>query len=93
MNNEYGKEVRAVFLETVEEIGTDCDVAGEQRKAIRSEDKNGVVSFAFADEFAIKPGDSIREIATESYFAVLGTRSLSAAGQFHYFQVRVDYTS
>jgi hypothetical protein len=74
-------------------MGTLCDVAWESRNAIKTDDGDGTTSFAFADEFAIRAGDTSRETSTESYFAVIDAEPIAAAGSFHYFQVRVDYIS
>jgi hypothetical protein len=88
MSNEIGKETRAAFLEILEEMGTDCQAGGESRKAMITENKEDrTYAFCFADEFAVKAGDKIKNWATEADFTVTRTRSLPAAGSFHYFEV------
>jgi hypothetical protein len=88
MSNDIGKETRAAFLEILEEMGTECQAGGESRKAMITENKQErTYAFCFADEFAVKPGDKIKNWVTETNFTVIRTRSLSAAGSFHYFEV------
>ena len=88
MSNEMGRETRAAFLEILEEMGTECQAGGENRKAMITEDKQErTYVFCFSDEFAMKPGDKIKNWVTEADFTVIRTRALSAAGSFHYFEV------
>jgi hypothetical protein len=61
MSDEIGKETRAGFLEILQEMGTDCQAGGESRKAMITENKQErTYAFCFADEFAVKPGDKIK---------------------------------
>ncbi len=88
MSNEIGDEMRAAFLDMLEMIGTDCQAAGESRKALVQEDKKtGATLFKFADEFPIKAGDKIKNRATEADFSVLQARPVSKAGSYHHFEV------
>ena len=77
MSNEIGKGLRVAFLEMLKSMGTDCDVRGGVRSALKqTKMKEGYVVFQFADEFALDVGDRITEIAIESRFDV--ATSLSA---------------
>jgi hypothetical protein len=94
MSNEIGKEFRAAFLEMLELMGTDCDVRGESRRALKqTKMKEGYVVFQFDDEFALDVGDRITEHATESHFDVVDMEAVSKAGAFHHFQVTTERVS
>jgi hypothetical protein len=94
MANEIGKALRDAFLEMLELIGTDCDVRGELRPALKqTEIKAGYVVFQFADEFALEVGDRIIEPATESHFDVIEMQPVSKAGTFHHFEVTTELVS
>jgi hypothetical protein len=91
MSNEAGKELRDAFLEMLEEMGTECDVRGELRRALKqTKMKEGYVVFQFADEFALDVGDRIRETTIESYFEVVDMEPISAAGVFNHFEVTTE---
>jgi hypothetical protein len=88
MNNEMGQGARDAFLELLEMAGTKCDVRGQCRAAIKQERKKpGFIVFQFADEFALKVGDRIREVASETYFDVVGFDSPTVAGLPNRFEV------
>ncbi len=94
MDNEIGKEFRAAFLEMLKLMGTDCDVHGEVRPALKqTKSKEGYVVFQFADEFALDVGDRIIEIATESHFDVIEMQPVSKAGAFNHFAVTTELTA
>jgi hypothetical protein len=94
MSNEIGKNFRAAFLEMLELMGTDCDVRGESRRALKqTKMKEGYTVFQFADEFALDVGDRITEHATESHFDVVGMEAVSKAGAFQHFQVTTERVS
>jgi len=94
MSNEIGKDYRAAFLETLELMGTDCDVRGEPRRALKqTKMKEGYTVFEFADEFALDVGDRITEHATESHFDVVDMEAVSQAGAFQQFQVTTERVS
>ena len=91
MANEIGKAFRDAFLEILREVGTDCDVRGELRRALKqTKIKEGYVVFQFADEFALDVGDRIIETATESHFDVIEMQPVSKAGTFHHFAVTTE---
>jgi hypothetical protein len=81
-----GQTARYAFMEAIKLGGATCDAGGEQRKAIKDQ-KAGSTIFMFPEEFSLKRGDKIREIATESYFTVVEFRPVSAADSFMYFEV------
>lgn len=83
---DIGKTARYAFLKGLELGGTTCDAGGEQRKAIKDQGATRTI-FMFPDEFALKRGDKIREIATESYFTVEDVRPVASADSFLYFEV------
>ena len=67
MRDEVGEDLRAAFLEMLDLAGTECDVRGERRRALKQvKKKEGYVVFQFADEFAIEVGGRFMEIATET---------------------------
>lgn len=82
-----GDELRKGFLILLEEAGTDCDAGGEPRKALLQKAEYGMMKFKFADEFAIKEGDRIRNCKTEQLFAVTGCEPVSKMNTFHHFEV------
>jgi hypothetical protein len=92
MSNEIGNDFRAAFLETLELTGTECDVRGESRRALK-QTKEGYIVFQFADEFALDVGDRITEHATESHFDVVDMEAVSTAGAFQHFQVTTERVS
>jgi hypothetical protein len=88
MSDELGKEARKAFVEMVRLAGTDCDVRGERKRGIKqTRKKPGYIVFQFPDEFAIRLGDRIREIATETSFDVVDLESQSAGGVYNRFEV------
>jgi len=88
MSDELGKEARNAFVQMVQSAGTDCDVRGERKRGIKqTRKKPGYIVFQFPDEFAIRVGDRIREIATETSFDVVDLESQSAAGVYNRFEV------
>jgi hypothetical protein len=94
MANEIGNAFRDGFLEVLKVMGTDCDVRGELRRALKqTKIKEGYVVFKFADEFALDVGDRIIEIATESHFDVIEMQPVSKAGAFHHFAVTTELTA
>ncbi len=72
-------------------MGTNCDVRGELRQALKqTKMKDGYVVFQFADEFALDVGDRIRETTIESYFEVVDMEPISKAGVFNHFEVTTE---
>ena len=91
MRDEVGEDFRAAFLEMLEVAGTECDVRGERRRALKqTKKKEGYVVFQFADEFAIEVGDRFMETATETRFDVVDVESVSVAGVFQHFEVTAE---
>jgi hypothetical protein len=91
MSDEAGKLFRQAFLDTLQIMGTECDVRGELRRALKQmKKKEGYVVFQFADEFALEVGDRIRETTIESYFEVVDMEPISKAGVFHHFEVTTE---
>ena len=94
MSNEIGTTFRHAFLEMLQLMGTDCDVRGELRPALKqAKMKKGYVVFQFADEFALEVGDRIIETATESHFDVIEMQPVSNAGTFYHFEVTTELVS
>jgi hypothetical protein len=92
MSNEAGRGLRAAFLELLAEMGTECDVRKELRRAVKqSEMKEGYVVFQFPDEFALEVGDRIRETTIEGYFDVVDMKPISSAGVFNHFEVTTEW--
>jgi len=91
MKDVAGRGLREAFLDALELMGTDCDVRGEPRRALKqTQIKEGYVVFQFADEFALEVGDQIRETTIESYFEVVDMEPISAAGVFNQFEVTTE---
>ncbi len=91
MRDEVGEDFRTAFLETLEVAGTECDVHGERRRALKqTKKKEGYVVLQFADEFAIEVGDRFMETATETRFDVVDVESVSVAGVFQHFEVTAE---
>jgi hypothetical protein len=94
MSNEIGETFRAAFLEMLQHMGTDCDVRGDHRRALKqTKMKDGYIVFQFADEFPLEVGDRITEHATESHFDVVDMEPVSKAGAFYNFQVTTERVS
>jgi hypothetical protein len=89
MRNQVADLARRGFNQSLEWMGTLCDVGGEQRKATKGK-KSGRTIFGFPEEFPLKRGDRVREIATESYFTVVDMEPVSAGGEFVYFRVTTE---
>jgi hypothetical protein len=82
-----GKSAREAFLLALKLGGTTCDVSGEERKAVKDHGDGTATRFMFVEEFPLKIGDKIREVATESYFTVTEMQPVAAADCFLYFEV------
>ena len=63
-------------------------MGGEKRRALVEENKSeGYTVFKFAEEFAIQPGDKVKNWATEKEFEVIDAQPVSRGGAFHHFEV------
>jgi hypothetical protein len=94
MNSGIGEIARTAWEKALELAGTECDAGGERRRAVKIKMKGAATTvFQFAEEFALKRGDKIREIATESYFTVIEAEPISQAGVFNHFEVTTQRTS
>ena len=88
MTNPVGDASRVAFLELLATQGTDCHAGGEIRRALVEEIRNeGYTMFKFADEFAIQPGDNMRNCGFEREFEVIDAQPVARAGTFHHFEV------
>jgi len=94
MNEEIGNELRAVFLEALSMFGTEFDVGGRQRPAIKQQKmKEGFVVLQFADAFSVQAGDRIRESKSELHFDVVDSRTDTKANVFNHFEVTTESVS
>lgn len=92
MSNEAGRGLREAFLEILEEMGTECDVRGELRCALKQTTMTeGYVIFQFANEFALEVGDRIREATIEGYYDVVDRKPVSKGGVFNHFEVTTEW--
>jgi hypothetical protein len=88
MANPTGDAFRTNFLELLATQGTDCHAGGELRRTLIEENKHeGYTVFKSADEFAIQPGDTIKNWATAREFEVIDAQPVSRGGAFHHFEV------
>jgi hypothetical protein len=94
MNNEIGDGLREAFLDLLKTSGTDYDVAGAQRRALKQgKKKEGYVCLQFADEFPIEVGDRVREARSEIHFDVVDSEPVWGANTFLYFEVTTERVS
>src|SRR5471032_1156181 len=88
VTNPSGDAFRTAFLEQLALQGTDCHAGGEKRRALVEEKKSeGYTVFKFAEEFAIQPGDKVKNWATEKEFEVIDAQPVPRGGAFHHFEV------
>lgn len=85
MESQAANLLQRGFKQQFAQMGTLCDAGGQQRKVLKGK-KDNYTTFAFPEEFPLKNGDRIRELATESYFTVLETEPVSGTGVFLYFR-------